>query len=127
MAEASSIVLQNNAAANVTFTPESVSPALSVFVDRTAGVALGFNRLRIGTQFAQGKSVVNKSRYSVELPVTQVVDGVTRVAYTLRANLELILPDLATDTNRKDLYAFVKNGLANALITGAMRDLDPLY
>lgn len=127
MAQAANIVLQDNAAANVTFTPESVTPQVSSFADRTAGVALGFRRIRVGTHFASGKSQVNRTKFSVEYPVTQVTDGITSVAYTLRANVDLILPDGSTDTQRKDLYAFLKNGLANALVQGAMRDLDPLY
>lgn len=129
MGQAANIVLNDGQATPVavTFSPESVTPALSSFADRTAGVASGFRRLKVSNAFAAGKSVVNRSKYSVEYPVTTTVNGVTTVAYVLRANLELILPDGSTDAERKNLYAFMANGLANALVRGALRDLDPLY
>lgn len=129
MAQAASIVINDGQATPVatTFAPESVTPGLSSFADRTAGIALGFRRLRVSNSFANGKTVVNRSKLSVELPIVSTVNGVATVAYTLRANLDIILPDGATDAQRKDLYAFLKNALANTLVQGALRDLDPLY
>jgi len=129
MAQAASITINDGQATPVatTFAPESVTPGLSSFADRSTGIALAFRRMRISNSFANGKSVVNRAKLSIELPVTQVISGVTSVAYTLRANVDIILPDGATTAQRNDLYAFLKNGLAHALITGACRDLDPLY
>lgn len=129
MAQAAALVINDGQATPVavTFNPETVSPSLSVFADRAAGIAMAFRRLKISLAFASGKSLVNRAKYSVEIPVTQTVAGVTTVAYTLRANLDVILPDAATDAQRKDLYAFLKNGLANSLIQGMLRDLDPVY
>lgn len=129
MAQAAALVINDGQATPVatTFNPETVTPSLSVFADRAAGVAMAFRRLKLGLSFASGKSVVNRAKYSVEIPVTQTVNGITTVAYTLRANLDVILPDAATDAQRKDLYAFLKNGLANSLIQGMLRDLDPVY
>lgn len=129
MAQAAALVINDGQATPVatTFAPESVTPGLSSFADRSAGIALGFRRVTVSNTMANGKSTVNKARFSVAVPVTQVISGVTTVAYTLRANLDIILPDGATDAQRKDLYAFLKNGLSNTLIQGALRDLDPLY
>jgi hypothetical protein len=129
MAQATSIVLNDGQATPVavTFAPESVTPALSSFADRSAGVSLGFRRLKVSNSFASSKSVINRARLDVELPVTQTVNGIVSQAMVLRAKLELLLPDGCTDQNRKDLFAFVKNSLSNALVLGALRDLDPLY
>lgn len=129
MAQAANIVINDGQATPValTFAPEAVAPARSSFAERTAGVALGFIRLVVSNTFATGKSTVNRARLSVEYPITTSVAGVTTVAYTLRANVELILPDGATDAQRKNLFAFTKNALGNTLIQGAMRDLDPIY
>lgn len=129
MAQAAAIVINDGAATPVatTFNPESVTPGLSSFADRVTGVAMAFRRMRISNSFASGKSVVNRSKLSIEIPVTSTVNGIATVAYTLRANLDVILPDGSTDAQRKDLYAFLKNALANTLVQGALRDLDPLY
>jgi len=56
-----------------------------------------------------------------------VVNGVTSVAFTMRGKLEFILPDGSSDQDRKDLFAFMKNGLADPLLIGNLRDLDPLF
>lgn len=129
MAQAASIVINDGQATPVatTFAPESVTPALSSFADRASGIASAFRRIKVSNSFASSKSKVNRAKLSIEIPVTQAVNGITTVAYTLRANMDFILPDGSTDAQRKDLYAFAKNALANTLIQGACRDLDPLY
>jgi len=129
MSQAAAITINDGLATPVarTFSPESVTPALSVFSERSAGIASLFKKLKLTNTFASGKSTVNRATFKVEYPVAQVVGGVTSVAYILRANLELILPDQCTDADRKDLYAYLKNGLAHASITGVLRDLDPQY
>lgn len=129
MAQAASLVISDGAATPVaiTFAPESVTPALSIFADRLTGISSAFRRIKVANAFASGKSVVNRSKLSVEYPVTSSVNGVTSVAYTLRANVDIILPDGSTDQQRKDLYAFLANALSNTLVRGALRDLDPLY
>lgn len=111
----------------VTFNPGPEVPEGRSFEDRTAGVSIGFRRLTVSTRFAKGNSTVNRSKLSLELPVTTTVNGVTSVAYTLRGAVELILPVQSTDAERKDVYAFLQNALANALVKGALRDLDPIY
>lgn len=127
--QAASITLLDGQAtpASVVFAPESVTPALSSFADRATGIALAFRRLRVQNSFAAGKSKVNRAKLFIEYPVVSVVDGVSVVNHTLRATVDLILPDGATDAQRKDLYALVRNAMSNALIQGALRDLDPLY
>lgn len=129
MAQAATITINDGAATPVAvnFAPESVTSDNASFVDRTAGVAIGFRRLNISDKFAKGSSRVNRGKYSIEYPVTTTVNGVTAVAYTLRATLDVILPDASTDAERKNLYAFIQNGLSNAIIRGALRDLDPVW
>jgi|SwirhirootsSR1_FD_contig_21_3505039_length_1336_multi_4_in_0_out_0_2 hypothetical protein len=111
----------------VTFNPENQTPGAFTFVDRTSGVAIGFRRISISNKFAQGGALVNRAKFAVEYPVTSTVNGITSQAYVLRANVDVILPVASTDAERKNLFAFLSNGLANTLVRGAVRDLDPLY
>lgn len=129
MAQAAAIVINDGQATPVatTFTPESVTPALSTFADRSSGVSMAFRRLSVSNSFSSNGDKSNRSRLKFALPVTALVNGQTTLISTLRADVALILPDGCTDAQRKDLYAFVQNGLADSLIQGAMRDLDPLY
>lgn len=129
MAQAAAITLADGQATpvNVTFNPESVTPDSSVFVDRSSGVAAFFRRLTCKYSPATSNRKTVRTSYDVAVPVTATVDGVTQVVRTLRAKVEIILPDGTTDAERKDLYAFTYNGLNNSLIRGNLRDHDPLY
>jgi len=129
MSQAEAIILDDGAATPVatTFSPEKVTPEISVFADRLSGISLAFRRLRCAFSPSTPNRPTNRSMYEVIVPVTNVVDGVTVVAFTMRAKLEFVLPDGSTDQQRKDLYAFMLNGMSNALVRGNLRDLDPLY
>jgi hypothetical protein len=129
MSAAANIVLADGQTTpvNVTFYPESVSPERSSFVDRSPGISAAFRRLIVKFSPASKTRATSRPSYEVEYPVTAVVDGVTTVVRTLRANVQLVEPDGCTDAERKDLYAFLYNGLNNALIKGAMRDYDPIF
>lgn len=129
MVQATNIVLADGQAtpANVTFAVEQATPNLSTFVDRSAGVPAFFRRVSQSLRYAGGGKVVNTSTMSVTVPVYALVNGVNALQYTLRAKVEYTLPQECTDQNRKDLHAFVRNALANSVLQGAMRDLDPIY
>lgn len=130
MAQATSIVLADGQTTpvNTTFTPEQISPAYSAFVDRSTGVATRFRRLVVRYDPSKASRPYTKTTFDVSLPVYGTLpSGANGIIYTLRARGEYQLPDGCTDAERKDLLAFVKNGLANSLILGAVRDNDPLY
>jgi len=129
MPQASAITIQNGAATpvNVTFSPESVTPQIARFADRSGGTANAFQRLTLTTAFAGGAKTVNKTGLNIELPVVAVISGAATVQRVLRAKLEFTIPDGATDAERKDLYAFTRNALANASAMATLRDLDPQY
>jgi len=129
MPQAGNVIINDGQATPVakTFTPESVTPQVSTFADRTSGIALGFQRIAVSTSFAKSAGSVNRTKYTVSVPVTQTVNGVTSVAYTLRANVEFIFPDGSTDAQRKDVYAYVVNGLQHTNVRASLRDLDPQY
>jgi hypothetical protein len=129
MANAAPIVINDGKAtpAAVTFNPEEIATGIASFVDRTPGVAVGFRRVIVQFKPARGSAKVNRSKYAVEMPVTTTVNGITTVAYILRANVDVILPDQSTIAERNDLFAFLQNGLNAALVRGAVRDLDPIW
>jgi hypothetical protein len=58
--------------------------------------------------------------------VTEVINGVSvpKVAYTMRANVELILPQDSTLQNRKDLRKILEGLIGNALVKSVVEDLD---
>lgn len=128
MAQAANITLNNNAGTGIVFNPEQVSPALTTFVDRSTGVAAQFNRISARYQPAGGARKSTKSSLKIAMPISGVLpSGATGTVRTLRATVEFDFDDGSSDTERKDIYAFMQNALTNALIRGALRDHDPLY
>lgn len=129
MPQASNLTIADGQATpvNRTFAVEQATPALASFADRSAGVAAGFYRIKLSNRFATTKSAVNRSKMTIECPILATANGVSTVDHTARATLEFILPDNSTDTERKNIYAFVKNALGNSAVQSALRDLDPMY
>lgn len=118
---------QNSPVAH-TFSPAgNLEPGGAKFEERTSGVAIGYIRVSTTLKQPSGNSKVYRANAKVELPVLMTVDGVQQVAYTLRANIEYLLPDQATDAQRKDLHGYVISVLSHGLTRAAIRDLDPLY
>lgn len=129
MSQAAAIVLNDGQATPVavTFSPERVTPERSIFADRSSGISLRFRRLNASFSPSVPNRPTNRSGLTVSVPVTSTVNGVTTVAFTMIGKLEFVLPDGSSDADRKDLYAFMQNALANTLLRGNLRDLDPLY
>lgn len=128
MATAANIVINDGATtpAAVTFTPVGSDGKNIMFYDRSSGILAAFRKLRLGYSAANKQRPTTRTDFSVELPVTAIVGGATQVLRTLRADVSVVLPDGCTDAERKDLYAFLYNGLNNALVRGTLRDHDPI-
>lgn len=127
MPQASSIVINDGQTTPVatTFTPELVTPLESTFADRSSGISSTFRRLFIGAKFSSGP--VNVTRFKGEFPISHVTDGKTIVDSVARFDCKLMLPVDATDAQRKDVFAFLYNGLNHANVKATVRDLDPQY
>lgn len=129
MAQAANIVLADGQATpvNVTFAVEDVKSGIATFADRSTGIASRFPRLTVRYKGASGTTPA-KTSFAVSMPIFGTLpSGAQGVIYTLRGSVNLDLPDGCTDAERKNFYAFIRNGLANTLVQGNMRDYDPLY
>lgn len=123
------ITINNGAATPVakTFSPERVSPELSVFTERSAGASSGFIRLSYGLDVAKSTRKTNRVNVEISMPVTAIVNGITSLQYTGLFKGYWVLPDQMSPAERADMHAFVTNALANANIKAAVKDLDPAY
>lgn len=117
MASAANIVLADKTPANHTFEPIQVAPALTIHEEH--GVALtppGQLSFTTGLSLASASRSTDRVTIRFTFPVEQTVDDITSVAYTLRANLDVIIPSQATNAQREHLAAYVQNLMANAVI-----------
>lgn len=139
MAARASLVINDGLATPVahTFAPQSGDgniPGISsiLFEDRSAAAIVGYNKIVISTRKPTAKNRNHKVTVSVMKPVLEVlsnstVTGITPapvVAYSVSARMEFIVPERSDLASRKDLLAYVRNLLANGVITLAIETLE---
>lgn len=116
------ITVNNGVAASTLFTavePQSGStPALWYF---KAGSSRN-SYVRLVTEVRRsGSNASTKSRMQLNYPIVDVATGLVR--YSLIAKIELVVPDMATQTDVDHVYAFTKNLIAHAQLSGNFKDL----
>lgn len=136
MAAIANIVINDGAAVPVAHTLSPVSSGISSkYRDSVANLPVfGQIALSVVTKLDTG-SGLNKVRCVLELPVMETVGTASgsgyvagpRVAFSVKANLDLILPSRSTLQNRKDLRVLLIAALANAQVVDAIDSLSPPY
>lgn len=121
---------------NHTFSPLGTSLGIAKWVDRVAGIAIGFPQITMSikepsTKGSQNYKVVRK----VVLPVLDISSPSTSTgiqpapsrAYELINVSEWTLPARSTNQQRADLLAFCKNFDANIIFTDAVKNFEPVW
>lgn len=109
------------------FAPVAVAPASTVFAEKTSASSAGYKKLTIGCSMANGSRPTNRIDVSFDMPVVELVNGVSAVTRTGRFKGYFVIPDTMTSAERADLAAFVANSLDNTQVRAVIKDLDPLY
>lgn len=115
------------------FEPSRIDGDVAKFTEKTATHASGYWPLTVSLRepSASNGSRVYRSQVNLALPilVTETINGVSvpRVAYTMRVNVEFILPNDSTLQNRKDLRKLTVGILDHALVKDAIENLNPIY
>jgi hypothetical protein len=138
MAAIANIVINDGKATPVahTFAPVTIDQAgVAKWADRSGGISVGFPTISYSLKSPNQASKSYKLVAKVSLPVLEQTSPSTAsgiqpaptVAYSLLANIELVLPERSTLADRKDLFAFVKNALANAIFTNGVENYETVY
>jgi len=118
-----------------TFGPNVLDGELASYQDRSGGIALGYPVVTImASDPAKGGSVA-KVRAKIVLPVLETVTGSSTggfapaptKAYDLTADMTFFLPQRSTLAQRKDILAYAKNFLSNALATALIETQEKIY
>jgi hypothetical protein len=118
---------------NHTFDALKVDGDLATWAERTADTAIGFWPLKISLRAPQVTSSesVYRAKLSFAMPVTvdETVNGVTRtkVERTFRANLDVIIPALAVEQERKDFIELLSNILDDSTVRTVFEDVENIY
>lgn len=113
----------------VTFSPITTDGNASRFADRSKGVPAGYRILQSSQKDPQNGARNYRMQFEIVLPtvVTDPVTGKDYVARTARFNCEFVLPESSVLAERKDVLAFAKNLLANAMTTAVVENLEHVY
>lgn len=117
------------------FTPSGIAGAIASYDDRVGGISVGFPHITISSVSPTKTSRMYKARVKVVLPVLENISGTASngfapaptKAYDLQFDGTFILPERSTLQNRKDLFAFVKNLMANAVMTAVVENNEVIY
>lgn len=126
-----------------TFNPTNVSVGIATWHDRSGGIAIGYPRIATSLKFpstprSNGASTsdrVIRANIKIVLPILEVTSPSTGTgiqpaptkAYDLTFNGEFILPERSSTQNRKDLVAYVRNYLAQSVVSAVVQDLESIY
>lgn len=124
------------------FTPTDVKDGLASWHARAGGIVIGYPRittqLKLPSAATGGQSSTARNArvsFKVVYPVLEQTSASTATgiqpaptkAYDMTFNGEFILPERSTLQDRKHIIAFVKNYLANAVMTAVIQDLESIY
>lgn len=119
-----------------TFAPVGIDQAsVAKWADRSGGIALGFPVVSQSLRSPSKASRNYKLTIKVAVPVLEVTSPSTAtgiqpaptLAYSLIANVDVTLPERSTVAQRKDLAAYLRNYLANAVVTNAIENFEAVY
>jgi hypothetical protein len=113
-----------------TFTPvgRPLGTNYEYFVERTSGIpsAQAEVRIRLRTP-PQNSNQPFKVDAVILVPETATVDNVVQIISQNRVDLTFTFSAKSTTADRKDIVAFAKNLLANALVVATLHDLEAIY
>lgn len=135
MAQIAPVILADGQAtpANKTFIPQTPQQGTSpsVWYEKSSGSLVTYRKLQASV--VQNANQVTKVRFTISDPIPASMsaacctDGMPLVAYTDLVSIEFSLPKSSTIANRKDILAYAKNFLSNAVATSAVVDLEPTW
>jgi hypothetical protein len=137
MSAIANVVINDGAASPVahTFSPVSIVGDLAKLADRSGGIAIGFPVITQSIRSPGNGLRTYKVMMKVSVPTLDVVAGSTTagtiaapsLAFTCLANVEFVLPERSSLSERKNILAYVRNYLATSVAASAVQDLEPLY
>lgn len=110
-----------------TFSPVTTNGSKAEWADRSSALPAGF--LGISHEVRRPASALAAQRVVIgfNCPVVETANGVATVTRYSSAKLEINFSNLSTESERKDLVAYIKNFLANATVTSSLVNIEPFW
>lgn len=126
MSAFANLVLVNNAAANVTFTPANIDSDGVATWYSTGTVLDARPRASILVRNPKGNSNVARVTGKVVVPIMDTVETTKKVAEVV-GSFEFVLPKQASETQRLDIRKMVDTMITNAITTNAVQYIESIY
>lgn len=118
-----------------TFAPGTLVGTEAKYIDRSTGITVGFPVITANVSLPSKQSKMTKVRLKVVAPILEVVNsstysGITPAptrAYDMTFDGTFFLPERSSLAQRKDILAYAKNLLANALVTSLVETQETVY
>lgn len=126
MSAFAAVTLQNNAASNVTFNPQSIDSAGVAKWLTSDSVFDARKSVTMSVSLPKNGSTVARVKQKVIVPIMDTVDANKKVAEAY-VTIEAVIPKLASETVRLDLRKYADTLLTNAVSTAAYQNLEAIY
>lgn len=126
MSAFASVTLQNNAAANVVFNPQSIDAAGVATWLTSDSVYDARKKLTMSVSLPKNGSSVVRVKQKVLVPIMDTVDANKKVAEAY-VYIEAVFPKNTSETVRLDLRKHADTLLTNAVTTAAYQSLEAIY
>lgn len=138
MAQIANLTLADGQATpvNHTFSAVKVDAAgVAKWADRSGGIAIGFPTISMLLRDPSKTNRNFKLTAKVVVPVLEVTSPSTSTgiqpaptkAYEMTAVIDMTLPERSTAAQRADLLAYVKNYLAQSIVSSAVGQFDAVF
>jgi len=136
MAAIASISINDAVPAAHVFSPITTNPASYRKNDVTSVPVIGEESISLSLKAGNSTSEsVNRVKIALRIPVLEVPEGGTpsgyvaspKVAYSLQANIDLILPNRSTAAQRTTLRTLLSNLLQNAQVVALVDKMEQPY
>lgn len=126
MSAFAALSLQNEAAVAQTFNPASIDSSGVAKWLGTETTLDAKKSVTMSVSLPKNGSTVVRVKQRVTIPVMDAVDTTKKVGECY-ANVELVMPKIASSTNRLDLRKYVDQLVTNAVTTAAVTNFEAIY
>lgn len=113
--------------ASHTFTPSPIGPNAMSWVDKTGAFPAACSKITATFRQPTNGSKVYKETLKIEVPTGSITNGIGTVDNVATVICDFLLPETGTLQSRKDLKAYLKNALANSVISDCVEGPEFVY
>jgi len=126
MSAFATLTLQNNAAANVVFSPVSIDASGVATWLTSDSVYDAKKSVTMSVSLPKKGGSVSRIKQKIVIPIMNSV-VTTQKDGEIIANVEVVIPKIASSTDRLDARKYVQTLVADAVSTAAFTNLESIY